>query len=99
MRVGPFCSLHSKLCTHKTPIVPRFFALSRETKFFHNAHVVIQSVNICAILSHFKYCLAQWRTLPHGLALAMSHLRLRRCALRPIPYTFGVQTVQTYEAF
>src|SRR5687767_3428900 len=37
--------MHSPLCIHKTPIVPRFFALYRETKFFSR-------VNIRAILSH-----------------------------------------------
>src|SRR5688500_5441057 len=38
--------MHSPLCIHKTPIVPRFFALYREPKFFSR-------VNIHATLSQF----------------------------------------------
>ena len=41
----PLCTLRSAFCTHKTPIVPRFFDLYRETEFF-------SQVYIRAILSH-----------------------------------------------
>src|SRR5688500_209983 len=33
----PFCTQHAALCIHETPIVPRFFALYRETKVFSRA--------------------------------------------------------------
>ncbi|MGZ8940574.1 MAG: hypothetical protein ACXW32_15320, partial [Limisphaerales bacterium] len=45
LKTSSLCTLHSSLCIHKTPIVPQFFALYRETEFFI-------SVNIRAILSH-----------------------------------------------
>ena len=35
--IGQSCPLRSPLCVHETPIVPRFFALYRETEFFRGA--------------------------------------------------------------
>ena len=65
----------STACTvHKTPIVPRFFALYRQTEIFRNARVVIQSVNICATLSQkFKILSLHPPATPRDPSPAKTH--------------------------